>query len=143
MQKDDRDAGGDRFQEETLRLTRLLSAVIKVSGRTRQGLEQQLGLSRGALSKALGGSVELRLRLLFQILDAVGMEPEEFFRMAYPRRRPAGGEGPRRLLDDLEAALGAGPGFVDPEPGSPFDERVRRSLARLLRLGPDADGETT
>lgn len=142
MQKDDRDPAGDRFQEETLRLTRLLSAVIKVSGRTRLGLEQQLGLSRGALSKVLGGSVELRLRQLFQILDAVGVEPEEFFRMAYPRRRAAGGEGSRRLLDDLEAALGAGPGF-DPEPGSPFDERIRRSLARLLGLGPDADRETT
>lgn len=131
---------GDPFEAEALRLTRLLGIVIKVTGKTFRGLEQELGLGRGSLSRVLNGSRELRLRQLLMILGAVQLEPEEFFRMAYPRRRPAGGKG-APLLDDLETALGSGPGF-EPEPDAASDERTRRSLIRLLELGPDAEPET-
>ena len=93
------EAGGEEARALAERLVAPLEAAIRLT------LQDALAAAADEITTELApGSVELRLRQLFQILDAVGVEPEEFFRMAYPRRRPATGEGPRRLLDDLEDA---------------------------------------
>ena len=132
----------DRFDQEVLRLGEVLATVVRVSGRTRQSLEQQMGLSSGYLSKLLGGTVDLRLRHILMVIEAVGMEPVDFFRLAFPRRpRTEGGEkNDRRLIEDVQAALGEGRP-AEPEAGANFDERVKRSLSRLLGLSEEPDPE--
>jgi hypothetical protein len=124
----------DRYDQEVLRLAEVLATVVRVAGRTRQSLEQQIGLSSGYLSKILGGTVELRARHILSILEAVGMEPADFFRLAFPRRyQPDGGKSARRLIENVQAALGEG--AAEPDAGPNFDEQVKRSLSRLLGLG--------
>jgi hypothetical protein len=124
----------DRFDQEVLRLAQVLSTVVRVSGRTRQSLEQQIGLSSGYLSKLLGGTVELRVRHILMVVEAIGMEPVDFFRLAFPRRPGTGGEkDDRRFIAEVQAALeGRQP---EPKAGPDFDAQVKRSLSRLLGLG--------
>jgi transcriptional regulator with XRE-family HTH domain len=127
----------DRFDDEVHRLAEVLATVVRVAGRTRQSLEEQIGLSSGYLSKILGGTVDLRARHILTILDAVGMEPAEFFRLAFPRpQAQSSGANARRLIENVQEALGQGP--ASEPPSSPdFDQQVRRSLSRLLGLSPD------
>jgi len=123
----------DRYDEEVRRLAEVLATVLRVAGRTRQSLEEQIGLSSGYLSKILGGTVDLRARHILSIVEAVGMDPGDFFRLAFPRRRPPkeGGKSARRLIEDVQAALGQETA-AEPEASSSFDEQVKSSLGRLL-----------
>jgi len=123
----------DRYDDEVRRLAEVLATVVRVAGRTRQSLEAQLGLSSGYLSKILGGTVDLRARHILSIVEAVGMDPGDFFRLAFPRRQQPneGGKGSRRLIEDVQSALGQGT-TAEPETGLAFDEQVKRSLGRLL-----------
>jgi hypothetical protein len=122
----------ERLDHDVQRLASVLATVVRVSGRSRQSLEQQLGLSSGYLSKILGGAVELRARHIFMILEAVGMDPADFFRLAYPLRAQPGGAEAHRLAEGVQAALGQ-PAVSEPEETA-FDEKVKRSLVRLLGL---------
>jgi transcriptional regulator with XRE-family HTH domain len=123
----------DPYDDEVRRLAEVLATVVRVAGRTRQSLEGQIGLSSGYLSKILGGTVDLRARHILSIVEAVGMDPADFFRLAFPRRRQPNGDGTgaRRLIEDVQAALGQGPA-AEPETSPNFDEQVKRSLGRLL-----------
>lgn len=123
----------DRYDEEVRRLAEVLATVLRVAGRTRQSLEEQLGLSSGYLSKILGGTVDLRARHILSIAEAVGMDPGDFFRLAFPRRRAAkeDGRSARRLIEDVQAALGQETA-IEPEASPSFDEQVKGSLGRLL-----------
>ncbi|MFY9824438.1 MAG: hypothetical protein WAM82_23885 [Thermoanaerobaculia bacterium] len=127
----------DPYDDEVRRITEVLATVVRVAGRTRQSLEAQIGLSSGYLSKILGGTVELRARHVLAIVEAVGMDPADFFRLAFPKRRqPNGGTSARRLIEDVQAALGQEPAG-EPAAGSNFDEQVKRSLVRLLGLSAE------
>lgn len=126
----------DRFDDEVRRLAEVLATVVRVAGRTRQSLEEQIGLSSGYLSKILGGTVDLRTRHILVILDAIGMEPADFFRLAFPRPQGSGTSA-RRLIENVQEALGQGQ-ISEPVSSPDFDQQVKRSLVRLLGLGPDA-----
>ncbi|HEX4962559.1 MAG TPA: helix-turn-helix transcriptional regulator [Thermoanaerobaculia bacterium] len=133
----------DRYDDEVRRLTAILATIVRIAGRTRQSLEVQLGLSSGYLSKILGGTVDLRARHVLAIVEALGMEPAEFFRLAFPRhRKPSeSGTSARRLIEDVQAALGQEPA-EGTEANPNFDEQVKRSLGRLLGLSveePEAE----
>jgi transcriptional regulator with XRE-family HTH domain len=130
----------DRYDDEVRRLAEVLATVVRVAGRTRQSLEGQIGLSSGYLSKILGGTVDLRARHILSIVEAVGMDPADFFRLAFPRRRqPNEGTGARRLIEDVQAALGQGP-ITEPEISPNFDEQVKRSIGRLLGFSAEDPG---
>jgi hypothetical protein len=124
----------DRYDEEVRRLAEVLATVLRVGNRTRQSVEEQLGMSSGYLSKILSGTVELRVRHILAILEAAGMEPGSFFELAYPGARQAWGksEEDRRLIESTRAALGQRPPREDSD--ADFDDRVKRSLLRLLGL---------
>ena len=124
---------------KALRVAEVLSATVRVAGRSRLSLEQQMGLSSGYLSKILGGTVELRMRHVFMILDAIEVDPADFFRVAFPRRlHPAASRTARRLMEDVQTLLALEPA-PDAAAGDEFDEQVRQSLARLLGLSPVPD----
>ncbi len=122
----------DLHEREAVRLAELLSLLVRVSGRPRRALEQELGLGSGGLGKILGGTTRLQMSHVLMILAALGVDPGDFFRWVYPFR------GRSSELIENARALGS------PEPEAPvapdtpdaaFDERVREALLRLLRRG--------
>jgi transcriptional regulator with XRE-family HTH domain len=133
----------DRYDEEVRRLAEVLATVVRVAGRTRQSLEAQIGLSSGYLSKILSGTVDLRARHILAIVEAVGMDPSDFFLLAFPRRRHPNeaGRSARRIIEDAQAALGQEP-TVEPQASPAFDDQVKRSLARILGLGAEGRSES-
>src|SRR6185436_3198483 len=120
----------DLHAREAVRLAELLSLLVRVSGRSRRSLEQELGLGSGGLGRILGGTARLQMSHVLMILAALGVDPGDFFRWVYPFR------GRSSELIENARALGSPP----PEAALPpaiadaaFDERVRESLLRLLR----------
>lgn len=127
----------EEFHErDVARLTALLTLLIRVSGRSRRSLEEELGLGSSALSKILTGTVRLQVSHVLMIVAALGVEPGEFFRWAYPFRGRSS-----ELIENARTLASAEP--EDPAPGlvsstresadAEFDERIRESLLRLLR----------
>ena len=111
--------------EEARRIAELLDRLVRLSGRSRRSIERDLGLGSSGLSKILGGTVRLQLGHVLMIVEALGVQPWEFFRWAYPshgRTSPLMEKVRDLTMEDLE------------EEDSPeFDDRVKRSLLRLLR----------
>jgi len=130
----------ERYDEEVRRLAKVLSTVVQVVRRTRQSVEQELGLSSGYLSKILGGTVDLRVRHVLAISEAVGMDPANFFALVYPPHESRDNET-QRVIADVQAALGQHP--TTPLFGSraEFDEAVRQALARILGFRLDEPPE--
>jgi transcriptional regulator with XRE-family HTH domain len=126
---------GDSTAEDSRRLAELLSVLVRVSGRSRRSIEEEMGLGSSALSKILGGTVRLQVSHVLDILAVLEVDPADFFRMAFPRRR-------LRQSPILEKARP----FLQPEPGEPgdpiagddldelpgFEERVRRVLLQMI-----------
>ncbi len=119
-----------------LQVAKALAAAVRTAGRSRLSLERQLDLSSGYLSKILGGTVELRMRHVLMILDALEVDPAEFFRTAFPRRIVLVNGQPRRLREDIDLPM-----IPEPErfTNSEIDEQVKRSIARLLGLMSGAE----
>ena len=129
----------DRFDREILRLAEVMAQAIQAAGTTRQLLERQLGLSSGYLSKILRGGVELRVRHLLVLADALGVTPADLLRLAWPEPAVTDAEQQahrERTIALLEARLGPKPPTPKPAPDAehPFDEQVKRALGRLLGL---------
>jgi transcriptional regulator with XRE-family HTH domain len=127
--------------EQVEGFTRLLGTLIRVSGHTKQTLERKLGWSGGYLSRLLSGGIDLKMRHVVLICDALAMDPGELFRMAYPKR-PLEGRAPaqqdsalsRDLLEMVRRASPAGPPPPPPAPLSDdeLDRRIRASLVKIL-----------
>jgi transcriptional regulator with XRE-family HTH domain len=136
------------IDDEIERVTALLSTVIKVANVTKRELEKELGASGGYLSRLLSGKMGLSIRHILLICAAIGMEPAEFFHLAYPEA-PAGSESSGMARDILRRFQGLGyegktasrpatatpPALSDEE----LDERIRSSLGRALRDLVSAD----
>ncbi len=73
-------------RDHELHLAFLLKHVIRVSGLSARAIERQLGLSGGYISRLTSGRLELKASHLFDILDALGLTPNEFFSIAFPLR---------------------------------------------------------
>lgn len=119
-------------EREAARLAELLSLLVRVSGRSQRALEQELELS--GVGEILNGRVGLRLGHVLMILGALGVDPGDFFRWAYPFRGQ-----PSELIENART-LGPEPEAGGSEaaqslPDTAFDERVRQSILRLLRSG--------
>src|SRR3954454_11882478 len=95
------------IDDEIERVTALLSTVIKVANVTKRELEKELGASGGYLSRLLSGKMGLSIRHILLICAAIGMEPAEFFHLAYPEA-PAGGESSGMARDILRRFQGLG-----------------------------------
>jgi transcriptional regulator with XRE-family HTH domain len=132
------------IDDEIERVTALLSTVIKVANVTKRELEKELGASGGYLSRLLSGKMGLSIRHILLICAAIGMEPAEFFHLAYPEA-PSAGEGSGMAHDILRRFQGLGyegkglgrhatPAAVNPAiSDDDLDERIRASLGRALR----------
>lgn len=85
---------------ETERLVSLIKVSLRILGISNRELARRLEMSPSYMSKLLSGASELRLDHLVRICKATGLDPGEFFALAYPvRPKPtATGERLRALL---------------------------------------------
>lgn len=131
----------DRVEPEVRRLAELLAMVVRMSGRSRRSIEAELGLGSSGLSKILNGTVRLQVSHVVSILQAVGVEPGEFFQAAFPRRgspRRSGLMKEVRLLLEPDAAHAAHTESGEADDQEDFDERVRLVMLRLLGGRPQS-----
>jgi transcriptional regulator with XRE-family HTH domain len=112
----------------------LVKVSLRILGITNRELARRLEMSPSYVSKLLSGSSELRLDHLIRICQVTGLEPGEFFALAYPVRAKPSGTGSR-----LRALLqGAAPAPPAPTPKASFSEEqvqemLRAALEKLMR----------
>jgi predicted DNA-binding protein (UPF0251 family) len=87
---------------EVQRLINILRTVMRVLGVTNQEIERRLGQSPDDLSRVFAGDLELKAEHLIQIPRAMGMQPAEFFHLAYPKTDEPASKAAVRLRDSLE-----------------------------------------
>lgn len=114
------DSQGSKYHREAQRILQRLKLLIHLSKPTQQETERRAGMSRGYLSQILGGNVELKLQHLFRVLEALAIEPREFFSQVYPAHR-------FDAFRALEKLLVSG--------AEPSDRHLRLELARLYGFG--------
>ena len=118
-------------------LAQHLHLCIQARRLTLRAVERQLGMGVGYLGQLLRGNVDLKVKHLLGVLEAIGMEPEEFFSSLYggtlptlPVPRPASAGPPRFDLGELPRRR---PGEIVP---GVTEERLDRAIEQsLLRLG--------
>lgn len=141
MESDSLDSG---VEIETRRLADLLDQVVRLSKRSRRSLEAELGLGSSGLSKILRGTIRLQVSHVLSILAALQVDPYDFFRVAYGRRRLE--KSP--LIEQLRALVepereGAPARKEERPPGDElpdFENRVRQVLLKLLSEGARETG---
>jgi transcriptional regulator with XRE-family HTH domain len=104
----------------------VLKTTMRVLGFSNRDLERQLGLSGSYLSRLFSGDMELRFQHVVDLARAMGLEPEEVVRLAYPETEP-----PSAAAQRLWPVLGLlPPPAVDPE-DTP-EARLTRALERVF-----------
>lgn len=111
MSDDDRSSTVDHEVERT---RRTLAAMVRLRDMTLQELDQRTGHQRGYFSQILGGRLALRYRHVVEVLEALGIDRQFFFRMVYPTATELAEDG--ELFRLLGHAVMATP-EVAPEPG--------------------------
>lgn len=126
------------MDSETERLVNLVKVSLRILGISNRDLARRLEMSPSYVSKLLSGASELRLDHLIRICKVTGMDPAEFFALAYPVRPTATATGAR-----LRAFL-QGTAPPAPLPGAPparvFREEdvqamLQAALERLMKGG--------
>ena len=106
-------------KQETRRLLKWLRFLIQLSEHNQSAIERLAGFSRGYLSQILNGHVDIKLRHLLLILDAIEIYPADLFFQLYPRKA-------NRLREAME-------GFS--RGSQNFEKSVILDLARLYGSG--------
>lgn len=127
---------------EILNLGRALGELLHSSGVPLSSLGVELGYHDQYLSRALRGTAPLKVEVVFQILKAVSIRPDEFLEEMYPFGGPAmeamvRARHPRYREDELMTSLhGAVRRKCTPDDWLPGELALRtgRSLAELLAL---------
>jgi transcriptional regulator with XRE-family HTH domain len=74
------------MDSETKRLLNLMKDCLRSLGVSNRELARRLEMSPSYVSKLLSGSSNLRLDHLIRICKVTGLDPGEFFALAYPVR---------------------------------------------------------
>jgi len=127
-------------RDHELHLAFLLKHVIRSSDFSARAIERQLGMSGGYISRLTSGRLELKTSHLFDILDVLGLTPNEFFALAFPLRPGVRSPLMNRLLA-LSPPAETAQAMVQPDPFVESDrkllETVRRALAELEKAPKD------
>jgi transcriptional regulator with XRE-family HTH domain len=121
---------------ETQRLLNLLKVSLKILGITNREIARRLEMSPSYVSKLLSGASELRLDHVVRICRAAGIEPAEFFSLAYPRQTTGSGSlAASKLRELLQTVMppapeppAAKPAYTEEE----IQEMLRATLGRML-----------
>jgi transcriptional regulator with XRE-family HTH domain len=80
----------------------MLKTAMKVLGYTNRDVERKLGLSGSYLSRLFSGMIDLKVDHVVAISKVIGVEPEEMFQLAFPRKKRVPSPGAARLRETLE-----------------------------------------
>lgn len=126
-------------ESEIERLLHLVKTVMRMLGVTNRELSRRLGINPSHLSRILNGQLELKVEHLLTISDALGLQPEELFRLAYPTRT----EPPTESAQVLRGLLPEGAALAPPSPPASapvtgmteeeIDRRIQESVLKLFR----------
>jgi transcriptional regulator with XRE-family HTH domain len=134
MESDFIDSG---IASEGRRLAGLLEQLVRQSKRSRRSLEADLGLGSSGLSKILKGSIRLQVSHVLSVLEALQVDPYDYFRVAYAKRRLPKSPLIEQLRALAEAEREKEPSEKEEPPEGDelpeFEERVRQVLLKLLR----------
>ncbi len=103
------------FDEETKHIVARLAQAVRDSGHSQRWVETAMGVSHGYLSLLFNGKLELKVRHIFMICGALGLDPFDFLfevlaeaRKGKPRQGPTPFEesqlrvAAREALDEKE-----------------------------------------
>jgi transcriptional regulator with XRE-family HTH domain len=123
------------IDDEVRRFARLLEAAVRLSKMSAQQLDRKLGLAQGTLNRIFNGKIELKLRHIFMVCEALGYQPKRFFELAFADEPQAGPASPAEQIHSVLHRLGAGGSrlLVPAEPlvESELDARIEAALRRL------------
>lgn len=120
---------------QTTQLSKILKTSIHTLGLTLKEVESRLGLSRGYLSRLFAGEMDLKIDHVVQIAEVLGVEPEEFFRLAFSASET---EPTQKALRLREAFGVTAPQAAPQEPQAPsrleqaIEEIVNRAMAKAF-----------
>lgn len=119
---------------ETQRLINLLKVSLRILGISNREVARRLEMSPSYVSKLFSGSSPLRLDHLISVCRAAGMEPAEFFALAYstPATKPS--LTAARLRELLQSVSLPPPPPKEPEPLSQeqIHEMLKATLEKLM-----------
>ncbi len=127
-------------EPEIERLLQLVKTVMRMLGVTNRELARRLGINPSHLSRILNGQLELKVEHLLNMSAAMGLQPDEFFRLAYPTRT----EPPTESAQVLRGLLPEGAALAPPSPPAPsakiggiteeeIDRRIQESVRKLFQ----------
>jgi transcriptional regulator with XRE-family HTH domain len=121
-------------QDEVDRVLNVLRTSIRLLGLTNREIERRLGLTPSYVSRLFAGAIELKVEHVVSISRAMGLQPWEFFELAYPRRSDPPSEpfrAIRNLLRDMQ------PAQDQPQPAAlttaEIEEKIQDSVRKVLR----------
>lgn len=128
------------MEPEVHRLINILRTAMRILGVSNRDVERALGMSPSYLSRVFSGGIELKAEHLILIPRAMGLEPAEFFHLAYPPRRSTTAS---RASDQLQQALrDLQPTAPEPTREAVTDEQLQRVLLSTLKkvMGTEGSG---
>jgi hypothetical protein len=126
---------------ETRRLLDVLRLAIRVLGYSNREVERKIGTSGSYLSRLFSGLIELKVDHVAEVSRAIGLEPEEVFQLAFPKRRKEASLAAARVQDALAdprtgifEAAPEGMGKAGPdEPASDLEQALEKMMAKALQ----------
>ncbi|MFL6259136.1 MAG: helix-turn-helix domain-containing protein [Thermoanaerobaculia bacterium] len=124
------------MDSETQRLVNLVKVSLRILGVSNRELARRLEMSPSYVSKLLSGASELRLDHLIRICKVTGLDPGEFFALAYPVRSSPTPTG-LHLRSLMQGSYAPPP----PPPSSKVfseeqvQEMLQAALAKLMKGG--------
>ncbi len=122
----------DQAEAEIARLTELLKTVIRISDIPVSEIERRIQQSAGYLSRLFSGAIGLKVRHIFEILEAIELHPSEFFHLVYPQvaEDPSPtAQKMRNLVSTLTAGVGG-----RPERSAVSEDQLEELLSMLRAL---------
>jgi transcriptional regulator with XRE-family HTH domain len=132
------------MEPQTKHMIVVLKATIRGLGFTNREVERRLGVSRGYLTRLFSGVMDLRYDHVSEIAKAIGVEPEDIFRLAYPPTPKPFTPSVQRLRETIGSSTEASPLSPSSSPlpaltesqeageGSPVGSALEKELERIV-----------
>ena len=117
--------------DEVRRLMELVRALARTLGFNNSALARAGGVPLASLVRYFRGEGEPKLEFLLAVLKALGLEPREFFELAYPP--PKGPSASRLKIERILGPIRPGGMFDAPEASTLQREDVEKMMEQLRR----------
>jgi transcriptional regulator with XRE-family HTH domain len=110
-----------RWREKTRPVLEEIRRLLKEAGLNQTQVEERAGFSKGYLSQLMGLNLDLKVKHVLAVLEAMEGNPGELFSRAYPNAKKR-----HRALDDFQRASG------------PLTSEVEEILAYFYKHGVES-----